>query len=579
MALFTRQILQEKSSHDVFQRGMAIAQDRDAVELLSMDAQKIVAIVEGSNTYKATLTHKSNDWEGYCSCPAFADYGGWCKHLVAVGLVALENAVTATDTQMISPLRQIQEYLETLHEKALQALLMEQVENDKALLKKLLIKANAAQAKGGKLDLKALRKAVTNTLTIRDYVEYREAYSYAAGVRELLDSLADLLEQGHAEALKDLMELCWDIMEEAMGRIDDSNGETGQFMGRIAELHLAACLQAKPEPVRLAEELFEREIGSDWDIFEGDVYTDYADALGETGRAAYRACVDAAWEKLPALQAGDKQDYGKRWRITCLKKRMVLAEGNLDAIIAVLSKDLSSSYYYLGIAEQCVKHERDDLALDYALQGLQNFESLDDRLVDFVTTLAERQGDPDLALSWHQKAFAKELSYQQFERLRNIARKQNRWEALRDDALQAIEKAVVAQTTAKPQNRWHGADASLLVKVLLLEEHWERAWQTAVKHGCSQDLWLKLAVWRAQDHPAEVVPYYQTWVHAAIEGQGNNGGYETALKHLLTLKPIMERLGQQAAFNAFVADIKTRYKAKRNMMKLLETLSLFKVAA
>jgi uncharacterized Zn finger protein len=115
--------------------------------------------------------------------------------------------------------------------------------------------------------------------------------------------------------------------------------------------------------------------------------------------------------------------------------------------------------------------------------------------------------------------------------------------------------------------------------VLLLEEQWERAWQMGEKHGCSQELWLKLAVWRAQDKPAEVVPYYQTWVHAAIEGQGNNGGYETALKHLLTLKPIMERLGQQGAFNAFVAGIKNQYKAKRNMMKLLETLSLFKVAA
>jgi hypothetical protein len=62
---------------------------------------------------------------------------------------------------------------------------------------------------------------------------------------------------------------------------------------KACEIHLAACHQAKPDPIELARVLFARELDSDWDFFHGASEA-YEDILGDAGLAEYRRLASEA---------------------------------------------------------------------------------------------------------------------------------------------------------------------------------------------------------------------------------------------------------------------------------------------
>jgi hypothetical protein len=64
--------------------------------------------------------------------------------------------------------------------------------------------------------------------------------------------------------------------------MDDSDGYLGGILEKLQAVHLAACKQAKADPVALARRLFAWELGTSWGTFYGAAAT-YADVLGQKG--------------------------------------------------------------------------------------------------------------------------------------------------------------------------------------------------------------------------------------------------------------------------------------------------------
>lgn len=138
----------------------------------------------------------------------------------------------------------------------------------------------------------AWKRAFDDALATDDYVDYRSAYDYASGVDEALDALESLRRDGRAAKVVELAEYAMEEIEEALNHVDDSDGFMSGALARAQELHLEACRAARPDPVELAERLFELELGSSFDACSG-AYATYADILGETGRAAFRRLAEA----------------------------------------------------------------------------------------------------------------------------------------------------------------------------------------------------------------------------------------------------------------------------------------------
>ncbi|MGI8433436.1 MAG: hypothetical protein ACR2LE_01635, partial [Nocardioidaceae bacterium] len=167
--------------------------------------------------------------------------------------------------------------------------------------------AEAARATAGPPQLGVFRHAIEEAFVVDGYVGYREMYDYTTNIDSVLDSLQDLLDEGHAEAVIDLAEHAIARAEDAVGYVDDSDGSMSGIAERLQELHLAACVAVKPDPVTLAHTLFDRERHSgDLDVFHGAAGA-YAEVLGPEGLADYRRLAHAEWDALPPLSPNDEK--------------------------------------------------------------------------------------------------------------------------------------------------------------------------------------------------------------------------------------------------------------------------------
>ncbi len=87
--------LRRMATASSFERGQEYY-DEGAVRELAYDGEQFLARVAGTYRYRVTISGTSEEPRMRCTCPY--DYGGICKHLVAVGLAMLEGEVETTAT-------------------------------------------------------------------------------------------------------------------------------------------------------------------------------------------------------------------------------------------------------------------------------------------------------------------------------------------------------------------------------------------------------------------------------------------------------------------------------------------------
>jgi uncharacterized Zn finger protein len=396
--------------------------------------------------------------------------------------------------------------------------------------------------------------------------------TYAAGLDNIAESLAELLQQGQAAALVDLTEYAITRVEAACENVDDSNGEMSDVLERLGKLHQEACLIAGPDPVALAERLFKFEMTADVDTFN-DSLRRYANVLGKVGSARYRQLAEEEWRKIDALtQEAERESYdGPRWRITQIMQNIAELSGDVEALVAVKSRDLSSALRYLDIAEIYRTHRKRDQALEWAERGVKAFPNKpDSRLSDFLAEeyLRLKRNDEAMQLIWAQ--FTERPCLANYQKLHQFSIKPGLWPNFREQALRHLDQLIAGQA-GKRQVQYYLSHAAVLVEVYLWEKNAEAAWQSAMRGTISDSLWLKLAIAREKDHPGDAGPIYRRLIETAVE-KTNNSAYEEAIKLVKRLKPLVTSLDSQPSFNQYFAWLRSKYKAKRNFIKLLDNL-------
>ncbi len=543
------------------------------------------ATVRGAQAYKTTLAFIDGHVDGHCSCPLGRD-GEFCKHLVATGLAWMAEQAggeaATEETRSVTP-KEIEAYLLKLKRPELVRLVMEQADQDDDFHAMLKLRVAAA---GASSDTKEMRQVLRQAMTIRGFVEWRGTGAYTRRVDRVLDQLRTMLTPRHAAAVIELAEYGLDLWEKNIERIDDSDGCMGMIRDELHELHLEACRLARPDPVALADRLTRRAIETHWDMFHGFADT-YREILGEAGRARHREIVEAEWDALPTLAPGeeDPECFGRTGTIENMMLAMAEEEKDLDWIIRVLSRDLSSSYDYLRIAQRCREARQYALARDWAERGLA--AALDLRTSDLRSFLAEeylRAKRPDDAMAMVWANFEGRPDLKTYQDLAALAQKLKGWEDWRPKAFAHIRQTIqAAKSKHERQADGHSAggrgaafrwvppapDHSLLVAVLLWEKREEEAWEEAQAGGCADHLWLDLAQRREEKHPADAAGIYRRLVKPLIEA-GNNPAYEQAVVFLGRAHGLMKTLGQEAEFRVWLLQLKVEYRRKRNFIKYVE---------
>jgi uncharacterized Zn finger protein len=113
----------------------------------------------------------------------------------------------------------------------------------------------------------------------------------------------------------------------------------------------------------------------------------------------------------------------------------------------------------------------------------------------------------------------------------------------------------------------------LLVAVLLDDGEVEPAWAAAQAHGCSENLWLRLAELRADEHPDDAIEVYRRRLDRVLE-PARNDAYDAVVETLATLAPLYERARRGQEFRDLVAEIRTGCRRRRNLMARLDRAGL-----
>lgn len=570
-------IIQTLAGAKAFARGTAYFQE-GAVGLLEEDGNTVTATVQGTHRYHVSLSVDEEELEYDCSCPVGSD-GLFCKHAVALALAWLENSGEATfppddsvkpKNKRITKTEQLRQYLETLPEAKLRDLLMDAAERDRSLFDKLLLTARSESSQG----IAELRGIVNQATRVNRYDE--DACNYG----ERLNDLADLLEKKIDDGDRELVELLEQAILQAEGgqeQIDDSEGDTYSGIERLSEVHQQACRRLDPAPVALAERLFRYQMEGGSEAFYS-ILPDYADALREVGLARYEELVTESWNALPRLAPGNsvRETWdARRNRLESAMTYFATRRNDVETLIAIKSRDLSTPHNYLRLAEFLREHQRFDEALSCAEEGVAGFPSSygQDELNVFAIDEYLRRKDYDTVekLAWER--FERRSGDSDFFELLKTAKQIDRLDTLRQRAMSFLEARVAREeASGQKPSTWSRATRDTLLEIHLAENNAEAMWATLKGGPTSSSLWEKCADLRGKTHPEDAIPLYFKLLPQAVNEGINKARYESAFRIVQSIGKLRKKQERTTDFKQELARIRLEYKAKRNFIKLLSTL-------
>ena len=533
---------------------------------------RITATVYGTYPYRVMLWDEGDSVGFDCNCPV-GQGGDFCKHCVATALAWLEKRVPAGKTGKGKDnkkadkgltIKDVRAWLLLQEKEFLVDILVEVADYDDQLSGALLLKAAAT----GDVNLVTYRKVLDQAIGIDGFIDYHDMYEYWRSVDSAIDGVDELLKSGHAAAVVELSEYALRCLEGAMNSAVD-DGEMGMLQHRLEEMHLTACRKAKPAPEALAERLFDWQLNGEWGTFWGAGDT-HGRVLGKNGMRRYHELAEAEWDRVKPLQLGEdtRNKYGKRSRITCIMENLALQSGDIEALVAVMSRDLSSSFDFFKIAEVYRKARKGNKALEWAEKGIQLFgEKADSRLQDLLAELYHRRKRHDEAMSLVWLQFERRPCLVAYQHLKKHADRSKQWRVWREQALEQVHADIAGQP--KGWTRSGKPDHSLLVEIYLWEQDVDAAWQAANTGSCGEALWLELAGLREKTHPRDAITVYRMLTGPIVE-RTNNQAYTQAAGLLRRVKQLMGRLGEDGEFRQYLAQVRVEYKRKRNFMKMLE---------
>jgi uncharacterized Zn finger protein len=575
--------IQSLTDLKTFARGKAYFHE-GAVSRLDERDGILHASVQGTHRYSVELGVGSDGELTYeCNCP-IGDDGNFCKHAVAVALSWLENSGEEVfhpdEAGPVKPRNKrktyeelISEYVATLDEDTVRDLLLEAAERDMTLRDKLLFAARAANAS----DLPSMKTAVRQATRISRPLEWREAGAYGDGLMSLADMLRQRLAGPNAAQVVELAELAIAGAEKSLEQIDDSGGDVMPAIMELAVVHLAACRQTRPDAVKLAERLFHLQTEGVWDTFY-DVLPAYAEPLGDAGLCRYRELVGNGWEALPSLAPSNefRRSFDPlRMRLERAMERLAELDGDVDTLIRIRSKDLSSPYHFLLVAELCTKHGRHDEGLAWAERGLrESGKNTDVRLLDFCIAeyLRRRDFENADALAWQR--FESRPVAEAFTALMDVATATGRYDTTRERALNHLWELVRTEEapTKSKRSHWQTPSRTELVKVFLAEHESETAWEAFCGGPVAINMWATMAAVRGKTHPHDAIALYHRLLPIAAESGTRNARYDEAFGIVRTIGKLRAELKEQTQFVDELETVRQTYRAKRNFIKLLATL-------
>lgn len=486
---------------------------------LVVSGNRAKATVQAKRVYEVELSWTKRELEGYCTCPHFAQ-GWFCKHLVAVGLVVVDEHLGGRTTLAA---------MNTGHnEDAQQA-----------------IKAGAQEA-----------------LRTRGYVDYRRSFEAAARAQLMLNELAAHLDAGRADLVQPALLYSVTRLRALILHADDSAGVLGDAGQQAADLYARSCREGSPDQARLGRWLV--KFRADSPGWPNLTLGDFESALGTKGLEAYRKGVLALDAKTPHTDKAYE-----RFEIDRMLLELADHGGDVDRAIAILTDGEHTRI--AAIIARLKGAGRDDEVLpwidravaDKRISGRMGGHGdywLSPEEVADAYLAADRVDD---AIDVLRASLQREPGYHSFARLIVYAERLGRSEGERQWAIDALRKRAAAD---------HYSGGAVLVEIALAEGDPEAAWEAADEFGPGH-AWEGLAKATASTHPARCAALYRAKVDKDLQ-HANTAAYAKVAATLATVRRLSSAAGEDAEFADYLAGIREGYRRRPSLMAALDRAGL-----
>jgi len=520
---------------------------------LRIAAEKAYASVQAKQVYTVELDWSGPQPDGFCTCPHAAD-GHFCKHLVAVGLAAIDSGAVDDAARVASPLEVT---VQAMDVDELRELVLTLAQRDGEVRR--MLEVRAAAASGDDATAKAeFESSVRNALEFRRFVDYRESYAVAEGASQVLDELEIHLKGGAAEIVRPALLCALTLLRTITEHADDSSGAIGGECERAADLYAQACRLGEPDPAELAGWLATfRATSPGWPTL---LLADFVDAFDDHALAIYRAAV----VDLDRQHAG--RDHWSRFEVDAMLLELADHDGDVDRAVDLLNEREHPQYGAI-IARLREAGREDEVVgwIDRAVtEGRVSSQGGGNDYWLSPSDVADTYrgiGRIDDAIAVLRADFVRQPAVHAYRSLLGFAATIDRADTERARALDHARELAGG----------HGA-GSVLVQLALSEGDVDAAWEAADRYGPGW-AWQELATQGAGARPAAAADLYRPQLENDLQ-RPNTRLYPGIAATLATMAELYERGGRGADFALYIAKVRQDYGRRPSLMKALQAKGL-----
>lgn len=608
----------------IFSRGKSYV---DAVsELSRIEDGRLVAWVSGSEEYVTTVRRDGKgDFDYTCTCPY--DYGGACKHVVAVLLAALGQLKRKQEIPLIDPegvlYLELSDFLddEALADdkdsvngsgKRLEGLPGDigQLLENKNKVELLEIVAGVVrdypsvakwlrdreQMATGKIDgiVHSLRKEICNLTAMDAWSSEWDDYDDFPDYSGIQQQLQALLNGGYADAVFELGAELWEKGIRQVGNSSD-DGETAMGIANCMKLVLLALPDTRLRRVEQLVWLFDRLREDEYDMLYG------SDELFDDERftaSNWRELASVLDERLQQknLFLHDKwhDTYRRRDMLDQLKEAYNRAN-ETEKIIPLLEREAEPCMAYETLVDHLIDVGEFDRARFWCIEGygktVEHAPGTASALKLRLEKLAEKEGKSDLVAAYRAFDFFCYPSVEKYRQLRDAAEQIDLWPAVREAAIGYLQNGKRPYVSGSAGGAWvlpepeagslNSQDLSekvsfpklpQLIDIAIFEERNE---DVVVLYGqlsqtgrCGRDISEKVADAVAESQPDISLKVWKITVDNLID-EVKTHAYQEAAGYLRKMRMVLRKTGRMDEWHAMISELRIRHKAKRRLMEVL----------
>jgi uncharacterized Zn finger protein len=551
VAQLTERLLLGEAGDLSFERGQDYVK---YVVGLRVTGKRAHASIQAKRVYQCELDWAQKDIRCLCTC-RFFDQGFFCKHLVAVGLAAIDAGHGSAGEGLGS---ESAELVAVLDDSEVRAVLVELADRDAGVRRAVELRAAARTGDVSAL-ADELEGMVKQALAVRGHVDYRRSFGVARDAEQLLDELAAYLDAGSADAVAPALLRATTRLRKVVLQADDSSGLLGNAGQRAAEMYARACREGAPDAKKLARWLVQfRDSSPGWPQLE---LADFVEAFDGAALEAYRRGV----AKLDESYAD--RDHYKRFEVDRMMLELADHDGDIDRAVELLTT--RDHPQYGAVIDRLRAVGRDEEAIEWMdravaagrVSGRMGGDEVWLDPVEVADTYRSlgRNADGTAVL---REEFARRPELATFRRLVAYASQIGHGDAERSWALaRALELA------AAPYG-----DGALLIEIALSDGDLETAWSAARDLGPGRQ-WRLLADASRDFAPREAAELYRDDVGKDLK-HADTQKYASIAERLAAMRDLYQRAGAEADFADYLAELRETYRRRTSFISALDRRGL-----